>query len=279
MNRWLFRKKLEAFFQEDIGDGDKTSEYLFENDQVIEGEFLAKEDGVFSGEKVLMEGYPLLDSDVHIHLLKRDGDIVQKGDTIAIVKGNNKAILSGERVILNLIQRMSGIATITSQVVQELNNPEIHVCDTRKTTPGLRMLEKYAVTCGGGKNHRHGLYDGIMIKDNHIKAAGSLTRAVEKVRKKAGHMIKVEVEVENESQLIEAIDSNVDVIMLDNQTPEQIRQWIDKIPDSITTEASGNITLQNIATYRETGVNYISLGFITHSAKALDISLRLMGEE
>ncbi|MFC4403988.1 carboxylating nicotinate-nucleotide diphosphorylase [Gracilibacillus xinjiangensis] len=278
MNKWLLRKQLEAFFHEDIGDGDKTTEYLFETDRVIEGAYIAKGNGIFSGESILIEGYQLLDQKVEVHLMKRDGDIVRKGETIAVVSGSNQALLTGERVLLNLIQRMSGIATVTNQAVRRLDNPDIRICDTRKTTPGLRMLEKYAVRCGGGFNHRHGLYDAVMIKDNHIESMGSITNAVEQVRKKAGHMINIEVEVENESQLEEALQANVDVIMLDNLEPVQIIKLMKNIPDNMTTEASGNITVDNIAAYRDTGVDYISLGFITHSAKAMDISFRLMGE-
>ncbi|KAB8134745.1 carboxylating nicotinate-nucleotide diphosphorylase [Gracilibacillus oryzae] len=278
MNRWVLRKQLEAFFQEDIGDGDKTTEYLMKEDKVIEGFFIAKEDGVFAGEQVILDGYLPLDPAVDVQVLKQDGDMIHKGDKIAVVRGSTRALLTGERVVLNIVQRMSGIATMTMKAVKKLDNSSIRVCDTRKTTPGLRMLEKHAVTCGGGFNHRNGLYDAIMIKDNHITAMGSVTNAVEQVRKKAGHMLKIEVEVENETQLDEAVQASADVIMLDNQKPEQIRQWTGKIPDHILTEASGNITVENIAEYRDTGVDCISLGFITHSAPALDISFRLLGE-
>src|SRR5699024_1718830 len=165
-----------------------------------------------------------------------------------------------ERVLLNIIQRLSGIATITNKTVQQLANQQIKITDTRKTTPGLRMLEKYAVRCGGGVNHRFGLYDAVMLKDNHIAAMGSISEAVDKVRQKSGHMVKIEVEIGNEYQLKEAIESEVDCIMFDNMTPMEIKEVIHLVPNHIVTEASGNITLENIADFRDSGVTMISLG-------------------
>jgi nicotinate-nucleotide pyrophosphorylase (carboxylating) len=185
-------------------------------------------------------------------------------------------------VVLNLVQRMSGIATLTRKAVSTLDSGHTKICDTRKTTPGLRMLEKYAVTTGGGYNHRFGLYDGIMIKDNHISFAGSITNAVERVRKQAGHMVKVEVEVETEAQVREAVNAGADIIMFDNRTPDEIKELIKLVPSGFITEASGGIQLTNLAGYRDTGVDYISLGFLTHSYKALDISVKVLvrgGEE
>lgn len=170
---------------------------------------------------------------------------------------------------------MSGIATATNKAVKTLQSDHTRICDTRKTTPGLRMFEKYAVTCGGGFNHRIGLYDGVMIKDNHIAFAGSITNAVKIAKEKLGHMAKIEVETESEEQVLEAIEAGADIIMFDNRTPEEVKHFQKLVPQHITTEASGNITLQTLADYRHTGVDYISLGFLTHSVKALDISLTI----
>ncbi|WP_163537879.1 carboxylating nicotinate-nucleotide diphosphorylase [Gracilibacillus sp. YIM 98692] len=275
MNELLLEQKLKDFMHEDLGEGDKTNDILFPDSEIATGIFVAKEDGIFSGQLILEKGLSLLDQQVDITMWKKDGNWVKKGETIAKVTGSKKALLSGERVVLNLVQRMSGIATVTNLAVSRLENQEVKICDTRKTTPGIRMLEKYAVTCGGGVNHRHGLYDAIMLKENHIAAVGSITKAVEQVRKSIGHMVKVEVEVETEEELKEAIKTDVDVIMLDNMEPDQIRSLLSMIPDSIKTEASGNIGLDQIKIYAETGVDFISLGFITHSAKSLDISFRL----
>ncbi|MBO1910976.1 carboxylating nicotinate-nucleotide diphosphorylase, partial [Microvirga sp. 3-52] len=197
------------------------------------------------------------------------------GDKIAAVTGPIAHLLTGERVILNLMQRMSGIATVTNKCVEMLNDPAIQICDTRKTIPGLRMFDKYAVVCGGGKNHRQGLYDGVMIKDNHIAFAGSITKAVQRVREKIGHMVKIEVETETRQEVLEAVEAGADVIMFDNRTPKEVKAFGHDVPESIVTEASGGITLENLATYHGTGVNYISLGFLTHSVKALDISLQV----
>lgn len=200
---------------------------------------------------------------------------IEKGQQLATATGKIADLLKGERVVLNLVQRMSGIATLTKNAVTTLNSTHTKLCDTRKTTPGLRMLEKYAVRCGGGYNHRFGLYDGIMIKDNHISFAGSITKAVEAARAKAGHMVKIEVEVETEEQVIEAVNAKADVIMFDNRTPEEIKELIKLVPAGIITEASGGIQLSTLASYQDTGVDYISLGFLTHSYKALDISVKV----
>jgi nicotinate-nucleotide pyrophosphorylase (carboxylating) len=206
----------------------------------------------------------------------KDGQVIKYGDQLARVSGKIADLLKGERVILNLVQRMSGIATLTHKTVNTLDSGHTKVCDTRKTTPGLRMLEKYAVRCGGGFNHRFGLYDGVMIKDNHISFAGSISKAVEAIRKNAGHMVKIEVETETEEQVIEAVNAGADVIMFDNRTPDEIKELIKLVPSNIITEASGGIQLANIADYRETGVDYISLGYLTHSYKALDISVKVL---
>ncbi|MBA2873638.1 carboxylating nicotinate-nucleotide diphosphorylase [Thermaerobacillus caldiproteolyticus] len=277
MNTMKLQQMLQQFFLEDIGDRDVTSETIFPNKKRATGEFLAKEEGVLAGTDIIATGYHLLDREIEITLHKKDGEQVKKGELIATVSGPIAPLLTGERVILNLLQRMSGIATLTHRAVTTLNSAHTRICDTRKTTPGLRMLEKYAVTCGGGYNHRFGLYDGVMIKDNHIAFCGSITKAVEAVRGKLGHMIKIEVETETKEQVLEAVEAGVDVIMFDNRTPEEVCEFVQLVPKQIITEASGGITLENLAQYGNTGVDYISLGILTHSAKALDISFNIEG--
>ncbi|WP_404444046.1 carboxylating nicotinate-nucleotide diphosphorylase [Sutcliffiella horikoshii] len=275
MNTIMLQEMLRHFYKEDIGEKDLTSEALFTQNEKGSGTFIAKENGVFVGEQIVEEAMRILDPAISVTLFKKDGDSLEKGEIIAKVEGNMRALLGAERVTLNLMQRMSGIATLTAAAVAILDSTLTKVCDTRKTTPGLRMLEKYAVTCGGGYNHRFGLYDGVMIKDNHIEFAGSITNAVNRVREKVGHMVKIEVETESLAQVQEAVEAGADVIMFDNRTPEEIKEYIEHVPKHITTEASGGINLTNLASYRDTGVDYISLGLLTHSAKSLDISFNV----
>ncbi|WP_066071751.1 carboxylating nicotinate-nucleotide diphosphorylase [Neobacillus soli] len=280
MNTLKLRSLIEQFFIEDIGEQDVTTDLIFSNQTKGQIVFIAKEDGVFCGEEIIKTGFHLLNSQIDIELFVKDGDRFEIGQRLAVVSGEVSSLLKGERVILNLVQRMSGIASLTKKAVETLNSSSTRICDTRKTTPGLRMLEKYAVRCGGGYNHRYGLYDGVMIKDNHISFAGSIKRAVKLVREKTGHMVKIEVETETKEQVIEAVEAGVDVIMFDNRTPDEIKELIKLVPDTIITEASGGIQLNNLADYRDSGVHYISLGFLTHSYKALDISVKvLLGEE
>ncbi|MED3549136.1 carboxylating nicotinate-nucleotide diphosphorylase [Cytobacillus praedii] len=279
MNELKLRLQLEQFFLEDIGDCDITSEQIFGKEQKGEIIFLAKANGIFCGEDVIRTGFALLDQEIKTELRVKDGDPVENGQILAAAKGRVAHLLRGERVILNLIQRLSGIATKTREAISVLDSSHTKICDTRKTTPGLRMLEKYAVRCGGGHNHRFGLYDGVMIKDNHISFSGSITEAVKAVQKTIGHMVKIEVEIESEEQLLEAIAAKADVIMFDNRLPGEIKEWISSVPEGIITEASGGITLENIAEYKNTGVDYISLGFLTHSVEALDISVKVMVED
>lgn len=279
MNTLKLRSLIEQFFIEDIGEQDVTTDLIFSDDTNGEIVFLAKEAGIFCGEEIIKTGFQLLNSQIGIHLFVKDGDTIEVGQRLAAVSGDISSLLKGERVVLNLIQRMSGIATLTRKAVETLDSPYTKICDTRKTTPGLRMLEKYAVRCGGGYNHRYGLYDGVMIKDNHISFAGSIKRAVELVREKLGHMVKIEVETETREQVIEAVEAGADVIMFDNRTPDEIKEFIQLVPGHIITEASGGINLNNLASYRECGVHYISLGLLTHSYKALDISVRVVVEQ
>ncbi|PLS01284.1 carboxylating nicotinate-nucleotide diphosphorylase [Neobacillus cucumis] len=276
MNSLKLRSQLEKFFIEDIGEQDVTTDLIFSEDTMGKIVFLSKDEGVFCGEEIIKTGFHLLNHDITVQVFVKDGQAIVKGQELAHVSGKIADLLKGERVVLNLIQRMSGIATLTQKTVHTLDSGHTRVCDTRKTTPGLRMFEKYAVRCGGGFNHRFGLYDAVMIKDNHISFAGSISKAVEAIRNKAGHMVKVEIEVETKEQVMEAVHAGADVIMFDNRTPEEIKELIKLVPAGIITEASGGIQLSNIAEYRDTGVDYISLGYLTHSYKALDISVKVL---
>lgn len=272
MNQLKLKEMLVDFFHEDIGDGDLSSEAIFDRQQQGEFTLYAKEDGIFCGALVIETGFTTFDPSLQVTLFKQDGDALQQGDKIASIHGTMRSLLSAERVVLNLIQRMSAIATATANAIAETAGTDAKICDTRKTMPGLRMLDKYAVRIGGGYNHRSGLYDAIMLKDNHIALAGSITAAIARAKQQIGHTVKIEVEIETKEQLLEAIDAQADIIMFDNRTPEQIMQWLPLVPAHIATEASGNITLQNLASYAQSGVQWISLGALTHSVKAFDIS-------
>ncbi len=275
MNPVDLRRIIEDALSEDLGMGDLTTNAIFDSNEKATGIFTAKAPGVLAGLEVIKETYQLLGDETSIDFKKNDGDPVSKGEEIATVHGSVRTLLTGERVILNLVQHMSGIATQTADLVNKLNDPSISVVDTRKTLPGLRVLQKYAVTCGGGKNHRFRLDDGIMIKDNHIKAAGSIKEAIVKVRSNIGHMVKIEVETESKTQVLEAVEHGADVIMLDNRTPEEVKEMVSIIPDSIIVEISGGITSENISSYKGCGANVVSVGALTHSVKALDISFNL----
>lgn len=255
--------------------GDITTNSIFSEADLSKGVFLAKADGVLSGIDVIQGVYDFFDGSVEVTLLKKDGDELSQGDIIAKVEGSVKTLLSSERVVLNLMQHLSGIASSTRELVSLLDDPSIAVVDTRKTLPGLRGLQKYAVTCGGGKNHRFRLDDGAMIKDNHIKAAGSITNAVKLIRAKSGHMVSIEVETETKNQVLEAVEAGANVIMLDNRSPSEIKELVSIIPEHIIVEVSGGINPSNIASYKGCGADIISVGWITHSVKALDISFNL----
>ncbi|WP_226618280.1 carboxylating nicotinate-nucleotide diphosphorylase [Cytobacillus firmus] len=278
MNKLKLRLQLEQYFLEDIGDRDLTSELIFGEGQIGKVIFLAKENGIFCGEEIVRSGFKVLNPAAEVNIKVRDGEWIEKGQILAEASGPVSDLLKGERVILNLVQRMSGIATKTNEAIRVLNSSRTKICDTRKTTPGMRMLEKYAVRSGGGFNHRYGLYDAVMIKDNHISFAGSIAKAVEEVRSKIGHMVKVEVETETKEQVLEAVEAGADVIMFDNRSPEEIKEWIRSVPNGIVTESSGGITLDNLQAYSDTGVDFISLGFLTHSVKSLDISVKVIVE-
>ena len=264
---------IKAALKEDIPTIDVSSHYLF-NDEISEGNFIAKESGIISGILVCKEVFKIIDPETEFTVLKNNGDTVVKGDIIAKVKGRTKSILMSERVGLNFLQRMSGVATLTNSFVKETKGYATVILDTRKTTPLLRILEKQAVVDGGGTNHRMSLSDMVMLKDNHIKAAGSLIKAVDLVRKNVGRSMKIEVEVESLAKFTEAMESDADIIMLDNMSNELMSQCVKINNHKKLLEASGNMSVARIKSVCETGVDTISVGAITHSYPALDISLK-----
>lgn len=264
---------IKSALKEDIPTIDVSSEYLFEN-QLSEGNFIAKECGIISGIDVCKETFRIIDESVEFTILKQNGEYVEKGELIAKVSGRTKSILMSERVGLNFLQRMSGIASMTHDFVIETKGTSTKILDTRKTTPLLRTLEKQAVKDGGGTNHRMSLSDMVMLKDNHIKAAGSITKAVAQVRKNVGKEMKIEVEVETIEQFKEALSTDADIIMLDNMNTSLMRQCVELNNHEKLLEASGNMTLDRIHEVAKTGVDYISVGALTHSYKSMDISLK-----
>lgn len=266
---------IERALREDINYVDAATDYLLDDDDVSTARFVAKASGILCGIDIAVRVFEMLDKDVKVQINIRDGGKVEKGDVIAVVTGKTKAILKAERTSLNILQHMSGIATETAKYAECCKGTRAHVTETRKTLPGLRAIEKYAVTVGGGKNHRYNLSDGAMLKDNHIDAYGSITKAVETLRSRMGHMIKIEVEVRNEEELREALSCNADVIMLDNMTCEQMKKCVEIADGKAVLEASGNVTLDNMAEVAATGVDIVSVGALTHSVKAFDISLRI----
>ena len=261
--------------KEDINYVDVASDYLIPEDQRDDAYFVAKADGVLCGLSVAMRVFALLDDTFEAKLYKHDGDNIQKGDLIAEFSGKTVLLLKGERTALNLLQHMSGIATATAAAVELVKGTNAQITDTRKTLPGLRALQKYAVTCGGGKNHRFNLSDGAMLKDNHIDAGGGITNAVNALRGKLGHMVKIEVETRDLAEVREALAAGADIIMLDNMSNEMMREAVKIIDGRAKTEASGGITLETIAEVAKTGVDIISLGALTHSVKAFDISMKM----
>lgn len=258
---------------EDIGDGDVTTLCTLPVDAVAEGSFYAKQAGVVAGLEVARLAFSLVDERVRFFPRVADGDRVARGDVIATVTGPARALLSAERVALNFLQRMSGIATMTRQFVDAVGGSSAVILDTRKTVPGLRLLDKWAVRLGGGQNHRAGLYDMVLIKENHIAAVGSISEAVARVRAGDERARAIEVEVTNLNELEEALSLDVDRIMLDNMSLAEMREAVHLAAGRVPLEASGNVSLDNVADVAATGVGYISIGMLTHSVKALDISL------
>lgn len=266
---------IKRALSEDINYIDVATDYLLDDDDMSAARFVSKAEGVICGIDIAARVFTYIDKDVTFEILVKDGGRVAKGDIIATVSGRTKSILKGERTALNILQHMSGIATETAKYAECCKGTRAHVTETRKTLPGLRGLEKYAVTVGGGKNHRYNLSDGAMLKDNHIDAYGSLTNAVNALREKIGHMVKIEVEVRNEEELREALACKADVIMLDNMTTEQMKKCVEIADGKAVLEASGNVTLANMAEVAATGVDIVSVGALTHSVKAFDISLKI----
>ncbi len=275
-NKLLLKGIVENALMEDIGSGDVTTENIFCNNETGSGKIIAKEKGIIAGLPVAELVFKTLDADIKWEQFVNDGAEVTAGKTIAGVTGNLQVILSGERVALNFIQRLSAIATKTFALVNKIAQYNVKILDTRKTTPGLRVLEKYAVRIGGGTNHRFGLYDAAMVKDNHIKAAGGIAGAVSMLKDNLPVTTKIEVEVETMEQVTEALSSNVDIIMLDNMSPQEMQQAVKLIAGKALVEASGGINMERIEVIAASGVDYISVGALTHSIQSLDISLELV---
>ena len=264
---------LEAL-KEDISSEDVTTNSVMKEAVAGEVDLICKQDGIIAGLEVFERVFTLLDPDTKAELYCKDGEEVKNGQLMGKVKGDIRVLLSGERVALNYLQRMSGIATYTNSVAKILEGSKIKLLDTRKTTPNMRIFEKYAVRAGGGYNHRYNLSDGVLLKDNHIGAAGSVTKAVQMAKEYAPFVRKIEVEVENLDMVKEAVEAGADIIMLDNMSPEDMKKAVELIDGRAQTECSGNVTKENIARLTEIGVDYISSGALTHSAPILDISLK-----
>lgn len=264
---------LEAL-KEDISSEDVTTNAVMKEAVPGQVDLICKQDGIIAGLQVFRRVFELLDADVQAEFFCADGDEVKKGQLMGIIKGDIRVLLSGERVALNYLQRMSGIATYTHSVAKLLEGSRTRLLDTRKTTPNMRIFEKYAVRVGGGYNHRYNLSDGVLLKDNHIGAAGSVTKAVQMAKEYAPFVRKIEVEVENLDMVREAVEAGADIIMLDNMTPEEMKEAIRIIDRRAQTECSGNVTKENISRLTALGVDFISSGALTHSAPILDISMK-----
>ncbi|WP_294408763.1 carboxylating nicotinate-nucleotide diphosphorylase [uncultured Ruminococcus sp.] len=266
---------IKAALLEDINYVDVTTDYLVDEDAVSTAKYVAKDEGILCGIDVAMRVFQLLDENVKTEILIHDGEKVQKGDIIAKITGSTRALLKGERTALNLVQHMSGIATATNKCVELVKGTKASIADTRKTLPGLRVIQKYAVTVGGGRNHRYNLSDCAMLKDTHLDAYGSMTGAVKALRERMGHTVKIEVEVSNLEQLNEALELGVEIIMLDNMSNADMAEAVKITNGRALLEASGNVTAETIRDIAETGVDIISLGALTHSVKAFDISMKI----
>jgi len=273
LNFLVVDKLIRDALIEDMPYGDITTDLLIPQDSTSSAILVAKEDGILCGIDVAKRVFEILDENVEFEKIKSDGETIKNGDILAKIKGNTRAILKGERLALNLLQRMSGIATATNRLSQKIKGYRAVVTDTRKTVPLLRMLDKYAVFVGGGKNHRYSLSDAVLIKDNHIKAVGSIKEAIRRARESIPHTMKIEVEVKTMDEFEEAIEAGADIIMLDHFGLDEMKKAVGVASGKALIEASGNITLENIEEIAKTGVDIISVGAITHSVKSLDISL------
>ena len=270
---------LRGALTEDIPYLDVTTDFLFPDAHTSSASYIAKADGVVCGLDIALRTFELAGGGVEITALVKDGDTVKKGDILARMHGSTKTLLKGERTALNILQHLSGIATATRRCVDLVQGTNATIADTRKTLPGLRAFQKYAVTVGGGRNHRFCLSDGAMLKDNHIDAYGGITPAVTALRQKVGHMVKIEVEVRTLEELREALGAGCEIIMLDNMSCEEMTQAVKITDGKALLEASGNVTTENIRSIAETGVNLISLGALTHSVTCFDISMRIETEK
>ncbi|MDY7036508.1 MAG: carboxylating nicotinate-nucleotide diphosphorylase [Thermodesulfobacteriota bacterium] len=275
-NQFFIDHIIHVALEEDLGSGDLTTDAIMDAELKGNATLLARERLLLAGLAVFRRVFKILSPEIEFKYYFDDGQMVPSDKEICIISGSISSILKAERTALNFLQRMSGIATLVRSYVDKVGMQDVRLLDTRKTAPGLRLLDKYAVRVGGGFNHRFGLYDGILIKDNHIMVAGSITRAVVLAREKAPHTVKVEVEVEDLAGVEEAVQAGADAILLDNMSPEIIRQAIKLVDGRVTTEASGNITLDNIAEVARTGVDLISVGAFTHSVRGVDMSLDLI---
>jgi len=270
----LIKDAVKQALEEDLGRaGDITSKSIISEHAIAKGQIVLREDGVIAGLDLAEAAFHCLDANIQFERHHSDGELVAAGTAIATMTGNARNILSAERVALNYMGRLSGIATHTHSFSEKVKHTQAKICDTRKTTPGLRLLEKYAVLCGGGQNHRFGLDDAVLIKDNHIVVAGSVEKAVTSAQKNIGHMVKIEVEVDTLDQLKEALDAGADIILLDNMTNDQLREAVSIIDGRAVAEASGGVNLETVQGISETGVNLISIGALTHSAPNLDLGL------
>ena len=267
-------KLIRMALEEDVSSEDVTTCAVIEPDRQARADLLCKQDGIIAGLSVFERVFQILDPEAKVEFRCEDGDAVSKGQLLAVVSGNAHAILTGERTALNYLQRMSGIATYTNQVVSLLEGSSIRLLDTRKTTPNMRIFEKYAVRVGGGNNHRYNLSDGVLLKDNHIGAAGGVGAAVRAAKAYAPFVRKIEIEVETLDQLKEALEAGADIVMLDNMSPENMAEAVKMAAGKAETECSGNVTRENIARLKDLGVDYISSGALTHSAPILDVSLK-----
>lgn len=275
LNQIYIDELIKRALLEDINYIDTTTDYLIPEEQQGSADFLAKSNGVLCGMEVALRVFQLLQPDVKCEIYKNDGDSLKKGEIFAKIHGKTRTILKGERTALNLIQHMSGIATATNEAVKIVEGTNASIADTRKTLPGLRPIQKYAVTVGGGRNHRYNLSDAAMLKDNHIDAGGGIENAVKTLKKRLGHMTKVELEVRNLDELHQALNAGVDVIMLDNMSCEMMKEAVEITAGRALLEASGGITNETLRAVAETGVDIISIGALTHSVKAFDISLKI----
>lgn len=273
MNQFAVDQIIRGALIEDIGTGDVTTAATIAQETPVRAQLVAKEDFLLAGIEVAGRVFRLLDSTTAFEPLIHDGQSVKRGEVLAWIKGEASVLLQGERVALNLLQRMSGVATMTAQFVAEIEGTEAVIVDTRKTTPGLRLLEKYAVRMGGGGNHRMALYDGVLIKENHIAAAGGIATAIGRARQAVPHTLKIECEVRDLNEVKEALEAGADILLLDNMDLEQLREAVALIDQRAVTEASGGVSLDTVRAIAETGVRMVSVGALTHSSRAVDISL------